>query len=91
MIDKKNLILIGEMLAIAGIGLLIYGDWLNRVWNMQIETSVQAGVPIMIDPYPPGSIWLILGGAALIIGVSLCAYGFITRRKNSKITPVSQI
>jgi hypothetical protein len=90
MIGKNTLVLFGEVLVVAGIGLLVYGDWLNRVWRTQVESAIKARIPIMVAAHPPGNMYMIFGGAALIIGVLLAVYGFVTRKNKSATPPITQ-
>jgi len=66
-------VLFGIILAIAGAGSLIYGIVLNNDINAQMNSVIMAGKT------NPGTIWIVIGIIAIIVGIIV----YLMQKKNS--------
>ena len=68
------ILVIGGILAAAGIAGVIYGNNLNHSLASQFQSLLSSGST------NPGTIWIVLGVVAIVLGVGLVVYYFLKNR-----------
>lgn len=71
------MIIVGVLLILAGGASAVYGVTQNNSWEAQLSSLFSSGSS------DPGTMWIIIGGIAVVVGLVLLIAGITKTRKNN--------